>query len=145
MSFGRVVSNGLKSGWCAILLLVGVLALPGPALAQTVNCSDAPYGGLIDGDVYPNPPAQITIDGDCTIRDYPASNPLTSNISFYAPGGGAWLIVYDNVVHTGQMSCNSNQVHEHKIWFTNSSSTGIHDSCRDLFIPVELRRRHGVL
>ena len=35
------------------------------------------------------------------------------------------------------MSCNSNQVHEHKIWFTNSSSSGIHDSCRDLFIPVE--------
>ena len=107
------------------------------ALAQSINCSDAPYNGLIDGDVYPSLPSQLTIDGDCTIRDYPASNPLDVNISFYAPGGGAWLIVFDNVVHTGQMSCNSNQVHEHKIWFTNSSSSGIHDSCRDLFIPVE--------
>ena len=35
------------------------------------------------------------------------------------------------------MSCNSNEMHEHKIWFVNSSSSGIHASCRDLFIPVE--------
>ena len=82
-------------------------ALPTPALAQSINCSDAPYNGLIDGDVYPILPSQITIDGDCTIRDYPASNPLDVNISFYAPGGGAWLIIFDNVVHTGQMACNA--------------------------------------
>src|SRR5687767_9628597 len=137
MGFGRMIGSGLRSGWLAILLLVAVIAAPATAFAQSINCNDAPYNGLIDGDVYPSPPSQITIDGDCTIRDYPASNPLDSNISFYAPGGGAWLIVYDNVVHTGQMSCNSNEVHEHKIWFTNSSSSGIHASCRDLFIPVE--------
>ena len=138
MSFGWTIGSGLRSGWLAILLLAAVCAVPAPTLAQSaVNCSDAPYNGLIDGDIYPSPPSQITIDGDCTIRDYPASNPLSSNISFYAPGGGAWLIVYDNVVHNGQMSCNSNAVHEHKIWFVNSSSSGIHASCRDLFIPVE--------
>jgi uncharacterized repeat protein (TIGR01451 family) len=137
MSLGGTISGGLRSAWLGILLLAAVLVAPAPALAQSINCSDAPYNGLIDGNVYPSLPSQITIDGDCTIRNYPASNPLESNISFYAPGGGAWLIVYDNVVHTGQMSCNSNEVHEHKIWFTNSSSSGIHASCRDLFIPVE--------
>jgi hypothetical protein len=36
----------------------------------------------------------------------------TVKLTGYAPGGGAWLIVYDNLVHTGQMSCNSNEVHE---------------------------------
>ena len=137
MLFGRVIGSGLRSGGLALLLLVAALASPAVSFAQSINCNDAPYNGLIDGDVYPSLPSQITIDGDCTIRDYPASNPLDSNISFYAPGGGAWLIIYDNVVHTGQMSCNSNEVHEHKIWFVNSSSSGIHDSCRDLFIPVE--------
>jgi uncharacterized repeat protein (TIGR01451 family) len=137
MFFGRAIGSGLRSGWLAILLLIAVLAAPLPALAQSINCNDPPYNGLIDGDVHPNLPSQVTIDGSCTIRDYPASNPLDVNISFYAPGGGAWLIVFDNVVHTGQMSCNSNQTHQHKIWFTNSSSSNIHQSCRDLFIPVE--------
>ena len=137
MFFGRMIGSSLWSGCVGILLLIGLLAAPAPALAQSINCNDAPYNGLIDGDIYPSLPSQVTIDGDCTIRDYPASNPLTVNISFYAPGGGAWLIIYDNVVHTGQMSCTSNQVHEHKIWFVNSSSSGIHASCRDLFIPVE--------
>jgi uncharacterized repeat protein (TIGR01451 family) len=28
-------------------------------------------------------------------------------------------------------------VHEHKIWFTNSSGSNIRQSCRDLFLPVE--------
>jgi uncharacterized repeat protein (TIGR01451 family) len=139
MSFGGTIGSSVRSGWIGILLLVAVLAVPAPALAQSaVNCSDAPYNGLIDGNVYPNPPSQITIDGDCTIRNFPApDNPLESNISFYAPGGGSWLIVFDNVFHTGQMSCNSNEVHNHKIWFTNSSGSNIHESCRELFIPVE--------
>ncbi|MGW8370173.1 MAG: hypothetical protein ACWGPN_16025, partial [Gammaproteobacteria bacterium] len=120
----------------ALVLAAGFLS-PQAARADSANCSDAPYLGVIDGDIYPNPPDQVTIDGNCTFRNFPESNPLDSNISFYAPGGGSWLIIYDNVVHTGQMSCNSNEVHQHKIWFTNSSSSGIHDSCRDLFIPVE--------
>ena len=98
MFFGRMIGSSRTQRVARILLLAAVLALPMPSLAQSINCSDAPYNGLIDGDVYPSLPSQITIDGDCTIRDYPASNPLDVNISFYAPGGGAWLIVYDNVV-----------------------------------------------
>ena len=44
-------------------------------------------------------------------------------------------MIFDNVVHTGQMSCNA--VQGHKIWFTNGSSTGIHQNCQNLLIPVE--------
>jgi uncharacterized repeat protein (TIGR01451 family) len=132
------IGIGLRSVWLGLVLLVAAVATPDAALAQSADCSDAPYFGVFDGNVHPNPPSQITIDGSCTFRNFPfPENPLTSNISFYAPGGGSWLIIFDNVFHTGNMSCNSNDVHQHKIWFTNSSGSKIHDNCRDLFIPVE--------
>ena len=71
MFFGRTVGSTVRSAWLSILLFAAVLALPMPSLAQSINCSDAPYNGLIDGDVYPSLPSQLTIDGDCTIRDLP--------------------------------------------------------------------------
>jgi large repetitive protein len=95
-------------------------------------------GGVLDGFVTPVPPSQIQIDGNCTIRNYPASNPLTTNFSFLTQPGQTderWLIIFDNVYHTGQMACNS--VAGHKIWFTNSSSSTIKDGCQNLLIPVE--------
>jgi hypothetical protein len=93
---------------------------------------------VIDGNVFPVPPSQIQIDGVCTIRNYPASNPLTTNFSFLTQPGQTderWLIVFDNVVHTGQMACNS--VAGHQIWFTNGSSSSIQEDCQNLLIPVE--------
>jgi len=104
------------------------------ALAQA--CSD--YGGVLDGFAGDIAPSQLQIDQNCTIRNYPASNPLRTNFSFYTQPGQTderWLIVFDNVVHTGNMSCNS--VLEHKIWFTNGSSTKIQEGCQNLLIPVE--------
>jgi hypothetical protein len=80
----------------------------------------------------------LQIDRNCTVRNYPASNPLNTNFSFFTQPGQTnerWLIIFDNVVHTGQMSCNS--VLEHKIWFTNGSSSTIQDNCQNLLIPVE--------
>ena len=71
MFFGRTIGSTVRSAWLSILLFAAVLALPMPSLAQSINCSDAPYNGLIDGNVYPSLPSQITIDGDCTFRDYP--------------------------------------------------------------------------
>ena len=77
MGFTKASGHGRRSAakrlLLALVLLVAAAALPTPSLAQSaVNCTDAPYNGLIDGDVYPTPPSQITIDGDCTIRDFPA-------------------------------------------------------------------------
>ena len=120
----------------ALLMLLGAAAAPTASNAQAVDCSDFP-NSTIDGNVDPNPPSNIGIDGNCTIRNFPESNPLDSNFEFYAPGGGSWLIIFDNVFHIGNMSCNSNDIHQHKIWFTNGSSSGIRETCRDLFIPVE--------
>lgn len=112
-----------------------LLLLAGPALAA--NCSDAPYFGVIDGDVVPAPD-QIQIDRNCTVRNFPESNPLTTNFSFLTQPGQTedrWLVIFDNVVHTGNMSCNS--VLQHKIWFTNGSSSKIKANCQNLLIPVE--------
>jgi large repetitive protein len=117
----------------AAFALSTLLALP----ALAVNCSDAPYFGVIDGDVVPAP-SQIQIDANCTIRNFPASNPLGTNFSFLTQPGQTeerWLVIFDNVVHTGNMSCNA--THEHKIWFTNGSSSKIKDGCQNLLIPVE--------
>jgi uncharacterized repeat protein (TIGR01451 family) len=141
MSFRKAMrherTGAAKRLLLAFALLLAAAALPAQSFAQTIDCNDAPYNGLVDGNVYPNLPAQLTIDADCTIRNYPQSNPLDVNISFNAPGGGAYLVIFDNVRHIGQMSCNSNDTHEHKIWFVNSSGSNIHASCRELFIPVE--------
>jgi uncharacterized repeat protein (TIGR01451 family) len=105
-----------------------------PALA--INCV-ADAGGIVDGFVnYPVPPAQINIDGNCTIRNYPASNPLTSNISWFGSLPSSTLLIFDNVVHTGNMSCNL-PVQGNKIWFVNSSSSSVQDHCLSLLIPVE--------
>jgi len=138
MSFGNSIGARLGGGKAIFLLLFFALMAFASPEALAIDCV-ADAGGVIDGFVnYPVPPSQIQIDGSCTIRNYPASNPLISNISFFtSPGQNQqrWLIIFDNVVHIGQMSCNS--VLGHKIWFTNGSSSGIHQNCQNLLIPVE--------
>ena len=124
-----------QEGRPLLLLLLFVALLMG-ASSEALACQA--FGGLIDGFVDPVPPSQVQIDGNCTIRNFPASNPLTTNFSFFTQPGQTnerWLIIFDNVVHTGQMACNA--VHGHKIWFTNGSSSSIQEGCQNLLIPVE--------
>jgi large repetitive protein len=127
--------RGSRMGVQLLLFFALLLGAAFPALAT--NCSDAPYFGVIDGNIVPPPSGQIQIDMNCTIRNFPASNPLTTNFSFYQPSGDKekYLVIFDNVVHTGNMSCNA--THEHVIWFTNGSSYKIQDGCQNLLIPVE--------
>ena len=131
------LAQRLKSARRAVALfavaLLSLAALP----AQAQDCSDYPNGTL-DGFLGVVAPSQLQIDRNCTIRNYPASNPINTNFTFFTQPGQTnerWLIIFDNVVHTGNMSCNS--VLEHKIWFTNGSSSKIRQSCQNLLIPVE--------
>jgi large repetitive protein len=120
-----------------IRLVAAALLLLAAAPALAVNCTDAPYFGVIDGNVVPAP-SQIQIDANCTVRNFPASNPLTTNFSFLTQPGQTqqrWLVIFDNVVHLGNMSCNA--THEHRIWFVNGSSSRIRANCQNLLIPVE--------
>jgi len=131
--------NDVKTGysWTKILLLPFALLLLSAIPAWADDCVGT-YGGVIDGNVVNPAPSQIQIDGNCTIKNFIGTNPLSSNISFLTQPGQTdqrWLVIFDNVEHTGQMSCNS--VQGHMIWFTNGSSSGIHQSCQNLIIPVE--------
>src|SRR5229473_517805 len=123
--------------WIKILLFPLVLLLLSavPARGQSVGGCVANFGGVIDGFVNPVPPSQINIDGNCTIRNFPASNPLTSNISFSGTGRG-WLVVFDNVDFVGNLSCDKS--HGNFIWFVNGSTTRAHIlTCANLFVPVD--------
>src|SRR5437879_9064229 len=125
-----------RGTWIKILLFPLVLLLLSavPARAQSVGGCVANFGRVIDGFVNPVPPSQINIDGNCTIRNFPASNPLTSNISFPGTGRG-WLVVFDNVDFTGNLSCDKS--HGNFIWLVNGSITRAHVlSCAKLLVPV---------
>src|SRR5215472_7229310 len=113
-----------RGSWIRILLfLFGLWLLSAvPARAQSVGGCVANFGGVIDGFVNPAPPSQINIDGNCTIRNFPASNPLTSNISFTGTGRG-WLLVFDNVDFIGNLACDKS--HGNFIWFVNGSITTV--------------------
>src|SRR5215475_11556672 len=126
-----------RGSWIKILLFAFALLLLSavPARAQSVGGCVANLGGVIDGFVNPVPPSQINIDGNCTIRNFPASNPLTSNVSFTGTGRG-WLVVFDNVDFIGNLSCD--KVHGNFIWFVNGSITRAHIlNCANLFVPVD--------
>ncbi|HEX7962423.1 MAG TPA: hypothetical protein VF493_21095 [Terriglobales bacterium] len=108
MTFSNTNSGTGRGSWTKILLFaLAVLLLTSvPARAQAVGGCVANFGGVIDGFVnVPVPPSQINIDGNCTIRNFPASNPLTSNISFFGNNSKPWLVIFDNVVFTGNISC----------------------------------------
>jgi large repetitive protein len=127
---------GRKAIFLALFFFALLLGASTDALALSVNCV-ADAGGVIDGFVnYPIPPAQINIDGNCTIRNYTASNPLTSNISWFGSLSSSTLLILDNVVMTGNMSCNL-AVQGNKIWLVNGTSTTLNASCLSLLIPVE--------
>jgi uncharacterized repeat protein (TIGR01451 family)/fimbrial isopeptide formation D2 family protein len=131
----KVRAGGIRIGM-QLLGFALLLLMAFPAFA--LNCSDFP-GGVIDGDVEPSAPSQVQIDQDCTFTNWPAGNELNTNISFKTQPGQTqerWLVIFDNVVHTGQMSCN--KVAGHVIWFVNGSSSSIQNgNCQNLLIPVE--------
>src|SRR5438876_1434787 len=122
--------------WIAILLFAFAMSLltATPARAQSDGCVST-YGGVIDGRVNPVPPAHIQFDGNCIIRNFPASNPFTSNSSFYGNNPTSWLVIFDNVVFTGNMSCDKSQ--GNFIWFTNGSISGLKPNCQNIFVPTE--------
>lgn len=130
-------SRAGRSGSAAVLpllLFALLMTISFGVEAQTqVDCSAPPYNGVIDGNVRPVPPTNVKLDTHCTIVNYPGG--LSTNFTFDNNDPTPYLIVFDNVIHTGNMSCNA--VAGHKIWFTNGSSTTIQNGCQNYLIPVE--------
>jgi len=136
MTSSGTIHVGMGSKWIAILFFICALSLLTATPARAADGCVADHGGVINGYVSPVPPARIEIDGNCTIRNFGASNPLSSNISFLGNNLTSWLVIFDNVVHTGQMSCDKSQ--GNFIWFTNGSpSGGLKPNCQNLFVPTE--------
>jgi uncharacterized repeat protein (TIGR01451 family) len=125
-----------RGSWIKILLFPFALLLltAVPAHAQSANCVGT-YGGVLDGNVQPTGPSTLLIDGACTIKNYPATNPYTWNVSW--SGTNDTLLIIDNVIFNGNMACDS---HEHGdfVWFVNGSLTRAHIlKCANLFTPVD--------
>src|SRR5215471_8688142 len=123
--------------WIAILLFTCAMSLltARPAQAQQSLSCGTDYNGLIDGNINPTPPSHLQIDSNCIIRNYPASNPYSANISFYGLNPTPFLTIFDNVDFTGNMSCDKSQ--GNFIWFTNGSISGLKPNCQNLFLPTE--------
>src|SRR5262245_50383284 len=128
--------TGNNAQWLVTLLFVFAVSLLNANEARADDRCVADLGGVLDGFVTPNPPSQIQIDGNCIIRNFPASNPLRTNFSFYGNNPTSWLVIFDNVILTGNMSCNLNS-QGNRIWFVNGSSSTLKASCLNLLIPVE--------
>ena len=114
--------GGIRAWLLAVVLLLGA-----SFDASAVDCS-AYTNGLLDGFAGTVAPSQLQVDRHCTVRNYPASNPLSTNFSFLTQPGQTderWLIVVDNVVHTGQMAINAVAVNMN--WCTNGWSTQIQE------------------
>jgi hypothetical protein len=132
-----LIGRGIVPRLAAVLLLA--FAAAPDAHAQAVDCSDFP-GGIIDGN-FVSSPTNINVDVNCTIRNFPQglTTELIANISFFSDGGSGGgnrlLLIFDNVYHSGQMSCAT--VQNHKIWFVNGASTDVQEKCQNLLIPVE--------
>ena len=125
---------GFRHRFPLLILFALLLGTASPALSAEKFCSDAPYFGVIDGNLRPVP-NQISIDTDCTFKNFPLSKPLTTTINFHTNDPTIYLIIFDNVYYTGNMACANV---EHRIWFSNSSYYGSNNACQDLFIPVEI-------
>ncbi|MGD2010499.1 MAG: hypothetical protein PVI76_05350, partial [Desulfobacterales bacterium] len=94
-----------KAEWFLVALSAFFLLLSSvsPALGAEKFCSDAPYFGVIDGNIRPAP-TQITIDTDCTFQNFPQSKPLTTTVNFQTNDPTIYLIIFDNVYFTGHMA-----------------------------------------
>ncbi|HET7203172.1 MAG TPA: hypothetical protein VFI92_07355, partial [Steroidobacteraceae bacterium] len=128
--------------WLRLWLACLVLLLGAAFGAHAEDCSD--YNGVLDGAAGTVPPVQLNIDQDCRVQNYTQANPFDSNVNFDTdpgdPSSQRYLIIFNNVYFTGQMSCNDNHIHNHRLWFTNgtiANSLLLHPQCRSLFIPVE--------
>jgi uncharacterized repeat protein (TIGR01451 family) len=138
-----VISSGtkkLKAGFGGVGVLLFTVAVSlltaSPAHAQVSKDCVADFAGVVDGNFVNPPPSQINIDGNCTFQHFSASNPLTSNISFVGNNPTSWLVIFNDVVFTGNMSCNLNS-QGNFLWFTNGSTSQLKESCLNLLIPVE--------
>lgn len=140
---GRISSHrsSIISQLFAALFLLGAASF---AQAATESCT-VTYGGVVDGNFLSEPPPSLVIDGPCIIKNWPASHPYsgtpTPTINFNIPDGNFYLLIFDNAIFGGNMSCANltNQDGSPKlgIWYVNGGAFEGGNNCQDFVIPVE--------
>jgi uncharacterized repeat protein (TIGR01451 family)/fimbrial isopeptide formation D2 family protein len=142
-------AGGARFGF-SLLFLFALLTGASSAQAAGVLCSDFTNIGtppnpkyLIDG----ADPAHRTlissastlgIDADCTIRNFPASNPLQLTlINFNFEQHQDFIIVFDNVTYVGGMSCQDPTFSDFWMWWVNGSYNEIDPKCQEFLLPVD--------
>ena len=133
-------ARGSRLGIPLLLLLALLLGAASSAQAAGDMCSDYP-NGVIDGSQLniSQLPSTLGIDRDCTIKNFPQSVgglPFTL-INFQFPEHASYLIVFDNVYYTGNMSCNDPTQSTFSMWWSNGSYNNISSSCQAFIIPVD--------
>ncbi|MDH5369441.1 MAG: isopeptide-forming domain-containing fimbrial protein, partial [Gammaproteobacteria bacterium] len=109
------------------------------ALAGEFCVANPQFNGVIDGSVTYTSPSldtitQITIDGDCTFKNFTSANPLNVTINYQTNDPSIYLISFDNVIFTGNMACSNI---DHKLWVVNSPDDAFSTKCQDIIIPAE--------
>jgi hypothetical protein len=99
-----LTARGARLGYPLLLLFALVLGAASSALAVDKFCSDAPYNGVLDGNLYPAPD-NIKLDINCTIKNYPGG--MSTNFSFDNNDPHAYLIIFDNVLSHRPDVCNT--------------------------------------
>ena len=123
----------------ALLFFTLLLGIVSNTMAGEFCVANPQFNGVIDGNVVYNSPAmntitQITIDGDCTFKNFTAANPLNVTINYQTNDDSIYLISFDNVVFTGNMAC---AAIDHKLWVVNSPEGAFSTKCQDIIIPAE--------
>lgn len=121
----------------APLVLLGLLGSASFSAQAGDFCSEAPYYGVIDGDVLGDSPKQITIDTDCIFQNWPQSNPLATKINYQTNDPSIYLIIFDNVWldPAAHLACSNIP---HKLWVVNSDKASFDGTCQDIMIPAEM-------
>jgi hypothetical protein len=99
-----LAARGARLGFPLLILVALWLGAASPAQAVHINCSDSPYNGVIDGNLYPFPD-NVKLDIDCTIKNDPGG--MRTNFSFDNNDPTHYFIIFDNVLHTNDPSANS--------------------------------------
>jgi len=108
----------VRRGWTVLLLLALALLLFGTRPAHAGTGCDATYGGTINGFVNPTPPTLLQIDGDCTIENFPASNPYGGSISWLSVSNT--LLIFNNVDSWATCRATARRTNDF-VWFVNGS------------------------
>ena len=139
-------ARGPKYGFQLLFLSALLMGAVGSAKAATnLSCGYYPGVQVIDGDTWVGDPtdiAQINIEGNCIIKNFPAPDGLgkgNATINFSLPQGvraDQLFLVFDNVYYNGGFAC-ANIVQYIDVWWVNGSFYNASANCVPNMVPVD--------